>query len=204
MNRQIDLTDSQAQNRKRFFNAGMTLFTRHGYKKTTVEEICTAAKLSKPTFYKLFKDKSELFAQAVLDYTEQTVRDWQIQLPEQADPVEKINAFLDFYWDVLCKNPLMKTILEEPKIIEEFAHFLYTTPNSPIMTACQDILAEGVAGGHFRQLDPELGLYMVYSLLDSMFIFYPMMTGKPGAGDDPVTTEEVRKFILNGLGVKNG
>lgn len=36
-------------------------FINHGLVNSTIDEICAKAKVSKPTFYKLFKDKDELF-----------------------------------------------------------------------------------------------------------------------------------------------
>lgn len=39
---------------------GKTLFWKHGIKRVTVEEICREAKVSKMTFYKFFKNKTDL------------------------------------------------------------------------------------------------------------------------------------------------
>jgi len=45
---------------KVIIEAAERLFTRHGSKRVTIEEICREAGLSKPTFYKVFKNKVDL------------------------------------------------------------------------------------------------------------------------------------------------
>jgi AcrR family transcriptional regulator len=47
-------------------DAAKRLFYKHGIRKTTIEEICAEAKVSKMTFYKYFPNKIEL-AKAVFD-----------------------------------------------------------------------------------------------------------------------------------------
>jgi len=42
--------------RGRFFSTAEPLFERFGYRKTTIEDVCRAAGMSKRTFYELFKD----------------------------------------------------------------------------------------------------------------------------------------------------
>ncbi|NQU05332.1 MAG: hypothetical protein HQ568_04500, partial [Calditrichaeota bacterium] len=65
------------------------------------------------------------------------------------------------------------------------------------------ILQDGIDAGQFRTLDPDAVLWMIYALLDSMYILMPMMTGEPGAGENPEIANEVKSFILRGVGVNN-
>ena len=57
-----------------------TLFSRHGARRITVEEICKTANVSKMTFYKYFKNKTDLIV---------TIRDKWIQ--ETFDAFDEIN-----------------------------------------------------------------------------------------------------------------
>ena len=45
----------------KLLNAAEEVFMYHGLVHATVDEICLKAKVSKPTFYKLYKDKDDLF-----------------------------------------------------------------------------------------------------------------------------------------------
>jgi len=46
--------------RKQILKTGKELFWKHGFKRVTIEEICSAANVSKMTFYKYFSNKMEL------------------------------------------------------------------------------------------------------------------------------------------------
>lgn len=50
------------RSREKLIASGNTLFMKYGVRKTTVEDICIEASLSKMTFYKYFRNKAELVA----------------------------------------------------------------------------------------------------------------------------------------------
>lgn len=49
-----------SQKRELLIKTGESLFIKHGMRRVTVEEICRQANVSKPTFYKYFKNKEDL------------------------------------------------------------------------------------------------------------------------------------------------
>lgn len=198
-----ELSKSQLLNQQRFFNAAEKLFERHGYQKTTIVDICKAADLSKPTFYGLFRDKAELFVMLMMDISEKAITEWEASIPEGKNPLQRLQSFIDFYDRILVKKTIFRLIFEDQQIIHKFAWIIYSTPHSPVLTSLKQILQDGVESGHFRRFDPDAVLWMIYALLDSMWLMVPMLTNKPGAGDDPMLAKEVKKFILNGVGVHN-
>lgn len=52
----------RTNSRDKLLEAGTSLFMKYGVRKTSVEEICRKADLSKMTFYKYFRNKNELVA----------------------------------------------------------------------------------------------------------------------------------------------
>lgn len=50
------------------------LFWKHGFKRVTVEEICTRSNVSKMTFYKYFKNKTELAIQIIKDMFDENIK----------------------------------------------------------------------------------------------------------------------------------
>ncbi|MDP8238296.1 MAG: TetR/AcrR family transcriptional regulator [Candidatus Hatepunaea meridiana] len=197
------LSASQLQNQQKLFNAAEQLFERFGYKKTTVIDICKAAGMSKPTFYGLFKDKGELFVALLFEVFGREIKDWKNTQPTNAEPLSCLLAFIEFYENVLVKKPIFRLIVEDPTVMEKFAWVLHHTANSPVLTTLRQILKDGINAGQFRTLDPDAVLWMIYALLDSMYILMPMMTGEPGAGENPDIAREVKSFILSGVGVNN-
>jgi len=196
-----ELTKAQLQNRQRFFDAAEPLFERYGYQKVTIQDVCKAAGMSKPTFYDLFKDKEDLFVRMIINISETTIENWEAGLPKTINPLKKLLSFIDLIAEFTKRKPIFITIYQDPSAMEKFAWILYNSPNSPILSSLGQILNDGIKSGHFRRFDPEAILWMIYAILDSMNIIVPMMTGKPGAGDDPKLAQEIKLFILKGIGV---
>ncbi|MBT3231647.1 MAG: TetR/AcrR family transcriptional regulator [Calditrichaeota bacterium] len=194
-----ELTEAQENNQIRFFNSAEGLFERHGYKKTTIMEICSSTSLSKPTFYDLFKDKADFFARLLLFITETEMKSWKHKLPEQSSPSDQVKAFIDFYATSLAIRPIFKLILEDPEVMEKFGWIIYHQPNSPIFSTLMEIVENGVNTGDFRKIDPDAAVWIIYAILDSMYVLLPMITGKAGAAEDQALAGDVKKFILNGL-----
>ena len=59
MNRKNNI-NSESVKRQHIIDTATDLFLKFGVKRVTVEEICRSAKVSKMTFYKYFKNKTEL------------------------------------------------------------------------------------------------------------------------------------------------
>ena len=60
------IEDRSARKRRGILDAATTLFLRHGYLGTTMDQIAAFAAVSKPTVYKFFPDKEQLFTEIVL------------------------------------------------------------------------------------------------------------------------------------------
>lgn len=60
--------------KKQIIAKGKELFWKHGFKRVTIEEICTEANVSKMTYYKYFSNKMEL-VKAILERTMQEALD---------------------------------------------------------------------------------------------------------------------------------
>jgi len=50
------------------------LFWKHGFRRVTVEEICTRSNVSKMTFYKYFQNKTELAIQIIKDMFDENIK----------------------------------------------------------------------------------------------------------------------------------
>jgi len=199
MLKQNELTDSQIKRRQQIFDAAENLFERYGFKKTTILDLCKAAGLSKPTFYKYFKNKEYLFVHLMIHITETSIEKWESRLPESINPVKKLLSFIDFIGEFSADKPIFRMIYEDPSAMEKFAWIIYKTPHSPILSSLRRILQDGVKTQQFRNLNPDAVLWMIYAILDSMYVLVPLMTGETGAGDNPVLAREVKQFILKGI-----
>ncbi|MFC2150201.1 TetR/AcrR family transcriptional regulator [Calditrichota bacterium] len=176
------------------------VFKRHGYQKSTIQDVCKGAGLSKPTFYNYFKDKSELFSALVIHISEQLVKDWQNNLPDGLTPKETLSAFVDFYTDEVVTNPLFHAIFEDAEAMHQFSSALMQNPQSPIFNELKQIIDDGIASMQFRPHDSKASVWLIYSLLDSIFLLLPLMMRQPVGEHGIATVQEVKDFILKGVG----
>jgi TetR/AcrR family transcriptional repressor of mexJK operon len=63
--RDLDAEPRSVRRRTAIVEAATTLFLRHGYRGTSVDEVAALARVSKQTVYKAFSDKQTLFAEIV-------------------------------------------------------------------------------------------------------------------------------------------
>ncbi len=92
--------------------AGIERFRRDGYGATTVDEICTAADVTKGAFFHHFASKQAL-AQACLARWSQMGESLAATAPFQtvADPVQRLLGYMDFYIGVFADPKLFKSCL---------------------------------------------------------------------------------------------
>jgi AcrR family transcriptional regulator len=78
--------------------AGLELFTRYGYRKTSIDDIARAAQVAKRTVYLHFENKAAVFL-AILAYLGDQVRQ-RCAAAERASgtPVERLTGLLDAYF----------------------------------------------------------------------------------------------------------
>lgn len=143
---------------------GKTLFWKFGVKRVSVEEICAEAAVSKMTFYRMFKNKTELVIHILRHVHEQGISDYhEIMKTDKSFP-EKIRLL------VLKKQEYAD------EITNEFFKEVYQSDDPQI----QNVIGEYVAiqqkqlRSDFEQaqiegwIRKELNLDFVFYLLQSM------------------------------------
>ena len=188
--------------RKRFYDAAEPLFARHGFRKTTIEEICRAARASKRTFYSQFESKTDLFVRLFLAIAADLVTRWREEMAgtPQATATARVAGLIDAYLVLAREHPVFEILFAEPEVLAGLAGIAGELIDTPLHSALREVIEEGIARGEFRPLDAGRATWMVYSLLDSMFFLVPMMLATRGALEDRDLIREVRAFILHGLG----
>ncbi|MCK4772388.1 MAG: TetR/AcrR family transcriptional regulator [Candidatus Latescibacteria bacterium] len=192
--------DDLDQKRERLFEAAGPLFERFGYRKTTVEEICRAAGMSKKTFYELFNGKEHLFVEITTEMMNRTAEAWEAELPDGLDPLDRLYALLDLYVRIVREHPSLRVFFEDIDLIRIFGEKLDEIRLIQIGGPLHTILKDGQASGQFRPMDIRVASWLVFTLLDTVYLMLPSLMDMPGALDDPVLAEETKQFILRGLG----
>ncbi len=97
-----------AKKRLAILNAAVALFSRHGFKRASIDLIAEAAKVAKPTIYAHFEDKEALFAAVCSLFVEQLLEKAQRAraLPTLQQRVAGIlGAKFTMYFEVVLRSP---------------------------------------------------------------------------------------------------
>lgn len=147
-----------SQRRDQIIKAGEALFTKYGMRRVTVMEICTQADVSRPTFYKHFKNK-EALARRVVEM-------WIDEALELLDEIEEADfPFPEKLERVLAIKQELST-RPGPEFLEDLIPL-----NIDLGYALQRVmrfLAKGQQDGDIRaDIRPEV-LMASFNLLNSM------------------------------------
>lgn len=159
------------ETRTKIIDAAIRLFSKTGYNKASVDDICKKAGISKGAFYHHFKSKQELFL-AILDNwlkaidnsieasKDMTVPETFMQIAE-AFPYffETADAGLPMFLEFWTQASRDKKIWDATIAPYRRYHKYFTT-----------LIEKGVEEGSFVEVDPELASRMIVSTAMGMFL----------------------------------
>jgi AcrR family transcriptional regulator len=116
------MTD-RAQRREQVLDTALEAFLRYGYRKTSMEDVARAAKISRPGLYFLFSSKEDLFAVAVSRALEADLDGAQEALADPGRPLPR--RLLDAFdrWTGRYLGPMARDL---PSVLEEHPEQLGT------------------------------------------------------------------------------
>jgi len=144
-------------------------FDRFGFKKTTMDEICSDARVSKKTLYKFFRDKEDFFVSL---FNREALKSRKIVLgglKNIEDPLEKIKKFMQVSREYFKKEPFMIRALRDedglyaPFLKEKYQVFV----EEGILNILAGFLREGIEQGKFRNLDTHINAYIIFKLFQA-------------------------------------
>ena len=99
--------------------AGLRLFTQHGYRKTSIDDIALAAQVAKRTVYLNFENKAAVFL-AILEYLADQVRQRCVDAePAPGTAVDRLTGLLDAFFGMAFE--LFSKSEHMPELEETFA-----------------------------------------------------------------------------------
>ena len=102
--------DSVTDRRETVLESALVTFARFGYRKTSMEEVARAARISRPGLYFLFASKQALFRAAVTHALERDIAEVERVMAETGRPLEQrlLEAF--DHWSGRYVGPLSRDI----------------------------------------------------------------------------------------------
>lgn len=186
--------------RRQVFMSAEPLFERHGFRKTTVEEICRHAGISKRTFYEQFTDKRDLLLKLYSQLAVDMVDEFRYRESDGLTAIRRMEFFIDHSIEFVNARPVYRFLLEESDLVKQLVQA--TSRNvqfTPVIRLLTEIIEHGKRSGEFRDVDTDSATWIIQVLLDDVYMFLFSRDGAANNQDRPSLIDETKRFIVNGL-----
>jgi len=183
--------------RTRIVSDAAKIFTRYGFKKTTMEEIAMATRKGKSSIYYYFSSKEDIFKAVVEQEAEELKSDLQKEISKIDDPIEQLRSYILFRMHKLktLSNfyaALKSDYLSHLQFIEKIRK-KYDQNEVKIVT---EILRRGIKRNKFVIEDPELSAVAIVTAMKGLEI--PLFLNKDH-GNIEDRLDNLIKFLFYGL-----
>ncbi len=162
--------------RREILRSAQKVFAREGFQEATMEKIAQDAGISKGTIYLYFKNKTDLFLQAIDEKLDEFISLIQKSLEGDHSPLKKIwkvvSTQMEFFeahkeFFKVCLNIKGEFYLEHPqecfkRLKEKF---------QPYFDELSRVVEEGIKQGTFHRVEPMKAARILAEMINSL-IFY--------------------------------
>jgi len=161
------------ESRAAILKAASREFAEHGIAGARTDSIAQAAHVNKALLYYYFEDKETLYAAVLDDAFSGLLQTVLTALKTDGTPRAKILAYIGSYFDFIATHPLYPRLVqremmragrgESPQLQHIVKDYF-----RPIYERLTEVIAEGIAIGEFRAVDP---LHFIPSMV-AVIVFY--------------------------------
>lgn len=177
--------------RQEILAAAARVFAEKGYANSTTQEIADSADIAEGTLYNYFSGKRDILL-AVADET-QTPMQLAVQ---QAEALENRAAMISMFekaFDISeARLPFIRTLLTEAWIDDGILQEFLAVRLRRIAQSVQAFIAERVASGAFRPIDPAIGARVAIGMFAGLIA--PSLRGL-----EPLPTQETRRALAEAI-----
>jgi AcrR family transcriptional regulator len=159
----------------KILDSAATLFARHGFVGTIMDELAELAGVNKATIYYHFKDKEALYEKVLVDHLSSLVEGVLEAVETEQDVDDKLNAFIMGFATQNAKRPQMTSIM-----MREVAGGGDSMPDAAkakmhqFLMILKSILVQGEEVGRYIHTDPMVIHFMIVGSLSLYITSEPM------------------------------
>jgi len=94
MQNKIEIGNKKDQNRENILKIAREIFSKYGFKKTTLDDIANAVRKGKSSLYYYFKNKEDLFQAVIMKEVDILAHELEIVINRNTDPVDKLRDYI--------------------------------------------------------------------------------------------------------------
>lgn len=183
--------------RARIISVAAKIFTRYGYRKTTMEEIASATQKGKSSIYYYFTSKEDIFRAVVEQEAEELKQDLLNEISKIDDPIEQLRSY------ILFRMHKMKTLVNFYAALKsdylshlEFIEKIRKNYDQNEVKIVTEILRKGIKHNKFVIEDPGLSAVAIVTAMKGLEI--PLFINKDH-GNIEDRLDNLIKFLFYGL-----
>jgi AcrR family transcriptional regulator len=173
------------------------IFTRFGYKKTTMEEIAQASRKGKSSIYYYFPSKEDIFRAVVEKEAEELKEDLQKAVSIREDPIDQLKTYILFRMHKLKTLTNFYAALKSDSLAHlQFIEQIRKDYDRREIEVVTGILKEGMEKEEFVIDDPELAAVALVTAMKGLEI--PLFIRKEH-GNIEERLDNLIQFLFYGL-----
>lgn len=179
-------------NSEELYQAALEIFSRYGYRKTTVEDIASALGMTKGNLYLYVESKRDLYEKTVRHALERWQEGVRQAVERETDPGERFTILCRMALRHLSEDDAFRRLLvQDPDIFPPLpAEDPYADINERSVRMIRDVLARGIEAGRFRKVD-------VTRVAELIFMIYKMLIFRTYIRADEAFVQEMLEDVLD-------
>jgi len=177
------------------------LFGKHGLKKTTMEEIATAAGKGKSTLYYYFPSKKEIFEAVVEDEMKNVVKRIREAVNVSLTAKDKLKAFLQAQITSIIGFHSFREVLFDDLLVSMRMLICIKSRYEQIqIDMIREILLGGSQSGEFKEMSPERMNKMSFVMVTAFRGLHFPLSAEITANQDTEYFDEMIDLLIEGIG----
>lgn len=172
------------------------VFMKNGYHGTSMEMIAESAQISKPTLYRYFSGKYELFMRLNLRVTEEIMENISSMMENSTEKIKTFDEMIDYLYTIgAAKGDLFRMMTREHHIISHQHVDEHLKWYVNMLQESQNLLIQFVSDWVKPELKEQVGLdeiaVIIYNILSG--ILFEIIMGNPV---DPQQWKQVMRYVF--------
>ncbi|MGH6891409.1 MAG: TetR family transcriptional regulator [Dongiaceae bacterium] len=188
---------------QQILDAALTVFVTKGFAAAKLDDVATAAGVSKGLLYRYFDNKAELFKEVIRQTLVATIRDVGDRTRASDTAFAALDIFLEQMIAVASderRSAIPKLVISESGNFPELAVFYLAEVIGPGLKQLSDLIRRGIASGEFRRVDPQLAARAIIApLLLTVIWRHTFARYDSGRFDPAALIRQHRDILLHGL-----
>ncbi len=197
MEKDIEPGTKRDSNRENILKIAQDIFSKYGYKKTTLDDIANAVRKGKSSLYYYFKSKEDLFQAVIMKEVDLLAKELDRVINRNTDPVDKLRDYMLTKINTFRNLANFYHALENDVTAITFINDVKHRYEQDEIRLIKRILIEGVRKGEFEIYDFNLAAIGITMAIKGLEM--PLSAGTYGNLNLERSVDVILKIICYGI-----